>query len=188
MKKNIVLALISFLVCFGSLSIHTDAQAQEQPAQTDRATVLHAGDKLRLYVYGDKDISGEYTIDTRGVLTLPLIGELKADGLSKAQLEAKIVDALVDGGYYTDPNVTLDVSMMQPFYILGEVKNPGSYEYSADLDVFKAIATAGGYTPRADKNDIVVIRKIDGQKVRLKATEDTELLPGDSIKIEQRFF
>lgn len=169
----------------------TEITTQAAPQQNEASVplpVLHAGDQLKIYVYGDADLSGDYRIDPRGILTIPLIGEIKAQGINKLDLESKITKALIAGGYYNEPKVTVDVFAMQPFYIMGEVERPGSYEFTADLDVFKAIATAGGYTPRADKDDIIIIRTVDGQKQKFKATEETTIQPGDSIKIEQRFF
>ena len=187
MLKIILFLAISLL---GTLSFALKTHAQDETTIIEKPTLpqLQGGDSLRLYVYGDDDLTGEYRIDPRGMLTLPLIGEVDTNSLNKSQLEQKIAQALIDGGYYNDPKVTIDVAIVQPFYILGEVKTPGSYPYTADLDLFKAVAIAGGYTPRADKEDIVIIRKENGERVTIKADENTEILPGDSIKVEQRFF
>ena len=119
---------------------------------------------------------------------MPLIGEISTEGLNKLDLQDRITSALIDGDYFNAPKVTVEVITLTPFYILGEVKNPGSYEYEPGLDLFKAIAIAGGYTPRAVKDKATIIRKVDGEKIRIKADELTEILPGDSIKIKQRFF
>ncbi len=192
MKNTAFLFLCAF--CLMILMPLAPASAEDTLAPQDKAPparaeiALQPGDQLLIYVYGDEDLSGEYRVDPQGVVTLPLIGEISTQGITKKQLEKMITDKLVHGGFYNDPKVTIDVSALQPFYILGEVKNPGSYAYTADLDVFKAIAIAGGYTPRADKEDIIITRKTNGQKARIQATEDTEILPGDSIKVEQRFF
>lgn len=174
-------------LCTSLLLFSPQGRAEEQ-APPPVIPVLQAGDQLRLYVYGDEELTGEFRIDTRGILTLPLIGEISAAGMDKSALERRIATLLIEGGYYNDPKVTIDVATLQPFYILGEVRTPGSYPFTADLDVFKAIAIAGGYTPRADKKDIKVMRKVNGEKVKIQATEDTPILPGDSIKVEQRFF
>ena len=157
-------------------------------AEQDKGYELQAGDFLRIHVFGIEDLSGEYKIDTKGDVTIPLIGEIHAKGLNKTDLKHTIAQKLIDGGYYKDPKVTIEIIAMQPFYILGEVKIPGSYEYRSDLNIFKAIAIAGGYTPRASKGKIIIIRKIHGEAIQIKATEQTPVLPGDSIKIKQRFF
>lgn len=149
---------------------------------------LNTGDHLRIYVFGVEELTGDFRVDAKGHITMPLIGDLIAKGLNKTELQDTITHELIDGGYFNDPKVTVEIIALKPFYILGEVKNPGSYEYEADLDIFKAIAIAGGYTPRASKGKAIIIRKIHNEKQRIKATEDTPILPGDSIKIEQRFF
>jgi len=149
---------------------------------------LKAGDHLRIFVFGVEDLSGEFRLDSEGRITMPLIGEVKASGLDKIRLQNLITSKLINGDYFNDPKVTVEILALTPFYILGEVRNPGSYEYQPDLDLFKAIAIAGGYTTRAVKSHATIIRKVNGKKIRMNATEDTELLPGDSIKVKQRFF
>ncbi len=149
---------------------------------------LNAGDHLRIFVFGVDDLTGEFRVDRKGRITMPLIGEIEAEGLGKRELENIITSRLIQEGYYNDPKVTVEIVALKPFYILGEVKNPGSYEYEPDLDVFKAIAIAGGYTPRASKNKVIITRKVHGEKVRIKANEDTPILPGDALKVKQRFF
>lgn len=149
---------------------------------------LDPGDFLRIYIFGVDELTGDYRVDANGMITMPLIGAIEASGLNKDDLQKKITALLVEGGYFNDPKVTVEVISLKPFYILGEVRTPGSYEYQTDLDIFKAVAIAGGYTPRAAKGDITIIRKVNGEKVMIKATEDTPVLPGDSIKVDQRFF
>lgn len=149
---------------------------------------LRAGDVLKVFVFGVADLTGEFKISTSGNITMPLIGEVRAAGSNKSRLEDVITAKLIDGDYFNAPKVTIDVMTLTPFYILGEVKNPGSYPYEPDLDLFKAIAIAGGYTPRAVKEKAVIIRRIGNRKVKINADELTEILPGDSIKVKQRFF
>ncbi len=150
---------------------------------------LNAGDHLRIFVFGAEDLTGDFRVDSKGKITIPLIGEVKAEGLTKLELQKLITQKLIDGDYYNNPKVTVAITALQPFYILGEVKKPGSYEYQPELNVFKAIATAGGYTPRASKGNVIIIRKVHGEKVKIKANEDTPIIPGDSIKvIKRRFF
>ncbi len=149
---------------------------------------LNAGDHLRIFVFGVEDLTGDFRVDSKGKITIPLIGEITAEGLAKLELQELITKELVDGDYYTNPKVTVEIIALQPFYILGEVKNPGSYEFQPGLDIFKAIAIAGGYTPRASKGNVQIIRKVHGERVKIKANEDTPVIPGDSIKVKQRFF
>lgn len=155
------------------------------PASDD---ALNVGDLLRITVFGVEELTNTYRIDSKGVLTVPLVGDLEAKGKTKEQLQSEIAQSLIEGGYYNSPSVTVEVMELAPFYILGEVKNPGRYPYEPELDIFKAIAVAGGYTPRAAKDKVIIIRNVNGRKTEIEATEATEILPGDSIKVKQRFF
>lgn len=156
------------------------------PVQTEY--VLGAGDTVHLVVYGDDTITGDYMLDKRGILTVPLIGEVHAAGLTKAALQADITTRLTTQGFLQKPYVTIDLTGLQPVYILGEVKNPGSYDYKPSLDVFKALALAGGYTPRAVKDKVVISRTGPKGRISFYAGESTPLMPGDSIKVAQRIF
>ncbi len=150
--------------------------------------VLSAGDTVHLVVYGDETITGDYMLDKRGIVTIPLIGDVHAAGLTKAALQADITTRLTSQGFLQKPYVTVDLTGLQPIYILGEVKNPGSYDYKPSLDVFKALALAGGYTPRAVKDKVIISRTGLKGRVSFYAGEDTPLMPGDSTKVAQRIF
>jgi len=180
----------------GTTIIATPSGSTE-PAETAEESVLptpasedtlNVGDLLRITVFGVEELTNTYRIDAKGVLTIPLVGELQAKGMTREELQSQIAQNLIEGGYYNSPSVTVEIMELSPFYILGEVKNPGRYPYEPELDIFKAIAIAGGYTPRAAKNGIVIIRNVNGKKTEIEATEATEILPGDSIKVKQRFF
>lgn len=164
--------------------------ATPEPAAvaTEPAYRLNIGDLLRITVYGVTDLSNSYRIGSNGNVTIPLVGEVPARGHVKEDVQAEIAKRLIDGGYYNSPSVTVEIMELAPFYILGEVNKPGRYPYEPGLDVIKAIATAGGHTPRAAKDKIVIVRDINGKKTEIDANEDTEVLPGDSIKVKQRFF
>ncbi|HEU5047982.1 MAG TPA: polysaccharide biosynthesis/export family protein [Rickettsiales bacterium] len=166
------------------------AASQDAPADVKNAAAytLNPGDVIKLTVYMEENLNGQYTVDRHGAVTIPLIGDVEAQGLSKEQLQAKVASTLVKGGYLKTPLVTVDVISTRPFYILGEVKNPGSYVWQPSIDVFKAIATAGGYTPRAAQNKILIDRGVGDEKKRYNATEDTPVLPGDSITVRERIF
>lgn len=198
--RHLRIALGGIAIAFAALDPSSVVLAQDTPPPPVAApdTVesssptdpyrLDPGDFLRVYIFGVEELSGDYRVDAKGVITMPLIGGIDAQGLNKDELQQKITSLLVEDGYYNDPKVTVEVLSLKPFYILGEVRTPGSYEYQVDLDIFKAVAIAGGYTPRAAKGDITIIRKVNGEKVTIDASEDTPILPGDSIKVDQRFF
>ena len=125
---------------------------------------------------------------TGGTVTLPLIGDVDVQGLSVKQAERRLVERLADG-YIKYPNVTIEVLKFRPFYVIGEVRAPGSYPYELEISVLQAIAIAGGYTYRADQDDIEILRASEAEfKVIEGVDEDTVIIPGDIISIKERFF
>ena len=148
---------------------------------------LGAGDRIRLVVYGEPNLTGEFGIDGGGQLGVPLIGKIKAGGLTAAQLEKHIASKL-SPDYLKDPSVTVEVISYRPFYIVGEVKNPGSYPYVSGMTVINAVALAGGYTYRARENDFKIERGTKNGIRKIEGAPGTEVLPGDVITVDERFF
>jgi len=182
-----LLALLGILLMGTGTAI-----AQSTPPETTTAEIsaeayrLGAGDKLRITVYKEDEISGEYEIDSSGNISLKLVGTLPAVGRTLPELTKVIEDKLRDG-YLLDPRVAIDVLNYRPFYVLGEVNSPGSFPYVAGMTVLKAIAMAGGYTFRARTSKIELIRASAPDKTIL-VDQATLLLPGDIIRIKERFF
>ncbi len=154
----------------------------EQPVYT-----LGAGDKLKITVFGEEDLSGEFEVDGAGFVALPLIGGVKVRGLSLRSVEKRVVEKLKDG-FLKAPRVNVEVLNYRPFYILGEVKKPGSFPYVDGMTILMAVALAGGFTYRAKKSDIIVTRAHDPKRTKRKAQTDTIVLPGDIITVKERFF
>jgi len=157
------------------------------PAASMQEYVLGVGDKLRLTVYGEDDLSGEYEVNSTGVVALPLIGNITAAQRTIREFE-QAVRAKLTSGYIRDPRVSVQVSNYRPFFILGEVAKPGSYPYVNGMTVVTAVAMAGGYTYRADKDDAVIVHANDPNKTEQKAKEDSIVMPGDIIRVPERFF
>jgi polysaccharide export outer membrane protein len=122
---------------------------------------LSAGDRVLVTVFGHEDLSGEFEINGANAISMPLIPEVQAAGLTVNELEAAIVDALKPD-YLRNPRVSVEVMTFRPFYILGEVTRPGSYPYSNKMTVVNAVALAGGFTYRAKKNKAMIKRTEDG--------------------------
>ena len=137
----VILALL--LACFAVL------QATRGYAAESLAYKLGAGDKLRVTVFGEKDLSGNFDVNDQGIVALPLIGPVALGGKTINEAEALITQKY-GKNYLVNPRVTVEVLNYRPFYILGEVQKPGSYPYVSGLTVLNAVALAGGYTPRAD--------------------------------------
>lgn len=147
---------------------------------------LASGDRVRVNVFGEPELTGEYELDGGGVFSMPLIGTVPADALTVRELEARI-DGMLRGDYLVNPQISVEVLNYRPFYILGEVNEPGSYAYRAGMTVINAVALAGGYTFRADQDDIEIRRGGDTQQT-LEAREQTKVLPGDIVEVKERFF
>ena len=148
---------------------------------------LGPGDQMRVTVFRHEDLSGEFAVDGEGFFALPLVGEIMTAGLTARQLENEIELRLKAGGYLIDPQVSIEVLNYRPFYIIGEVNQPGSFEYVNGMTVINAVALAGGYTYRADQDDIIISRG-GSNGPRIQALPDTEVLPGDIIEVTERFF
>jgi protein involved in polysaccharide export with SLBB domain len=159
--------------------------APATPADPDYQ--LGSGDKVRVTVFGEPTLSGEFYVTGSGLVSLPLLGEVKAAGLSVRQFQETVETALRNG-YLKQPRVSAEVLNFRPFYILGEVSKPGTYPYTSGLTVQNAVATAGGYTYRADKNKVYIKRLGEEKETKMSLTPSTQVAPGDTVRIGERFF
>ncbi len=148
---------------------------------------LGPSDRIRLIVYGEPELSGEFSINSRGEVSLPLLGEIPAAGATIDDLRAKIAAGLSEG-YVNDARVAAEVIEFRPFYILGEVTRPGEYPYSTSMTAMKAIAAAGGFTYRARKSSVFIKRADEAEERKIELTPDLKIYPGDVIRVSERFF
>ena len=148
---------------------------------------LGPNDHTRIIVFGQPTLTGEYVLDGNGVLAFPLIGNVPASGMTPAELQRTIA-AKLDPDYLRNPSVSVEVSTRRPFYVVGEVQKPGSYPFVTDMTVLNAIATAGGQTYRANMGNFYVKRQQNGRVVRVAATQETLLQPGDTVVVRERYF
>ena len=151
------------------------------------AYTFGTGDQIRLTVFGHEDLSGEFTVSETGTVSLPLAGSLSMGGLTIRQAEERAVDALKPD-YLLNPRVSIEVLNYRPFYIIGEVKDPGSYPYVNGMTVTEAVALAGGFTYRAKKGEMMIIRGSDPTKTERSVSATNVVLPGDVVKVLERFF
>ncbi|WP_300296042.1 polysaccharide biosynthesis/export family protein [Ferrovibrio sp.] len=166
---------------------HTDAVTAEA-LSANAGYRLGSGDRVRITVYGQPELTGEYAVDGSGALSFPLIGQVRAGGRSAGELEKTLVDRL-QPNYLKNPSVSVEILTYRPFYIVGEVRTPGSYPYVSGMTVLNAVALAGGFTYRAREGDFYVMRQTaEGGKGRLQAMPDTPVLPGDVITVRERYF
>ncbi len=148
---------------------------------------LGVGDKLRVTVFGHKELSGEYVVSGNGEVVMPLIRGVRAHGLSTAQLADAIVNRLRPD-YLVNPRVTVELLGYRPFYILGEVRKPGDYPYVEGMTVLNAVALAGGFAPHAKRDKVIIERGSGAARKKLKAHVGVHVQPGDIITVRERFF
>jgi protein involved in polysaccharide export with SLBB domain len=164
-----------------------DPAPRPAPTTTIQDYGLGVGDKLRVTVFGEADLSGEFVVDGAGYVRLPLIGEVKAIGLSARTFEME-VEKQLSNGYLKEPRVNIEVTAYRPFYILGEVNRPGPYPYVNGMTVLNAIALAGGYTYRANERIGVIRRSGQAKEERLPLDQSVKIYPDDIITVRERFF
>jgi len=148
---------------------------------------LGSGDKIRLIIFGEPDLSGEFTISGDGLVALPLIREVPAAGLTASELQVKVENAFKEG-YLKDPRVSIEVLSFRPFYILGEVNKPGQYPYSNGITVVNAVALASGFSYRANQKKVYIRHAGATAEEEVPLTSTTLVAPGDTIRIAERYF
>ncbi len=185
LRQALLLALVAATVCIAPAMAAPRAPAGAYLPPVYR---LGGGDKVRVITYGEDTLTGEFYISGAGKISLPLIGDQQAAGLTTAELEKEITGALTGGGYIKDPRVSVEVLNFRPFYILGEVNKPGSYPFEDDMTVFNAVATANGFTYRANEHRVLIRHAGDAREREVTLTPDLKVLPGDTIRIKERLF
>jgi polysaccharide export outer membrane protein len=188
MLRSFVIAVA--LIAFGALSdciaSPTKADDATSASETDAYT-LGSGDKLKVAIFGEEDLSGEFVVDGGGFIRMPLIGQVKAAGLTVHDFELQVKEKL-DAGYLKDARVSVEVINYRPFYIIGEVSRPGEYPYVNDMNLLNAIALAGGYTTRADDSEVYIRRNGSSKEIEYPADQSTKVHPGDIIRVSERYF
>ena len=148
---------------------------------------LGVGDKIKIQIYGEPDLDVEAKLTDAGTIVHPLLGEIKAAGLSIGELSAAMMKELKDR-YLVDPKVSVNIVEYRQYYITGEVQNPGAYHYEPGLTVHKAVSIAGGFTQRASRTSITLIADKDPTRKPQEVELDTPVNPGDILTIEESFF
>lgn len=147
---------------------------------------LGPGDKIEIRVFGQPDLDVKALLGNSGDISYPFLGKIKIAGLSTSEVEELIINGL-QPDYLVNPNVYAQVIEYRPFYIHGEVENPGAYPYQPGMTINQAVALAGGLTERASIDKIFLFKEHTKEKEE-KATLNSQILAGDTVKIEQRLF
>ena len=147
---------------------------------------LGPGDKVRIAVFGEDDLSVSERVSDRGTIAYPLLGELRVDNLTTDEL-AQMIDSRLRGPYLVDPRVTVSIEEYREFFVMGQVNRPGGYAYLPGLTIRKAVSIAGGYTERASRTKLFMISEGEPGKER-RADQDDPVRPGDTIVVKESLF
>jgi len=182
-----VMCLLACSLLGGPMAAGQAADTSAMPSAVGESYKLGSGDRLRITVFNEPTLTGEYSITSEGNVSMPLIGDVAAGGLSLGALQRLLTERL--GAYVKQPRISVEPVTYRPYYILGEVNKPGQYPYSMGLKIEQAVAAAGGYTYRANRGTIFVRRADGKQEQRFRVREQlAPVLPGDTIRVGERFF
>jgi len=177
-----LLIALSLSACAGHKQLpNAFHKALQQPYRLD------SGDSLRIVVFGQNDLSNVYKVDQSGHITMPLIGAVPARGRTSTELEREIAISLKKG-YVRRPDVSVEIAAYRPFFIMGEVNTAGQFPYVAGMTVQMAVATAGGFSPRANHKNVDITRRINGRVLNGRVPITDPIRPGDTIYVRERFF
>lgn len=180
-----------FLVLLGAAALAGCAPQAAPPAVfaegLDAPYTLASGDRLRIIVFGQDNLSNSYAVDGSGRVSLPLIGPVQAGGLTTPQLE-RAIEAKLRNGFLREPRVSVEVEQYRPFFILGEVTTAGQYPFVNAMTVQTAVAIAGGFSPRALRTQADITRQIGGRLVTGTVPVTFPVRPGDTIMVRERWF
>ena len=185
LRKTVLSGLVMGLVLGGCATYKPVADAFYE--ELKKPYTLDAGDRLRITVFGQRDLTNTYAVEKSGYLAFPLLGSVLARGRTPKQLESNIATKL-RAGFLRDPDVSAEIDRYRPFFIMGEVGASGQYTYVPGMTVQKAVAIAGGFTARAEQADSDVTRNVNGNVMTGRVTIGDPILPGDTIYIRERLF
>lgn len=178
---------LASLVFICALTACAGPQTSHELDTSEAPYTVDSGDRMRVTVFGQANLTGNYTVDPAGNIAMPLIGSVPARGSTTDHLE-KSIETKLRNGFIREPDVSVEIETYRPFFILGEVTRAGQYPYVAGLTAETAVAVGGGFTPRAVKSSVVVNRRIGGQDARSVVPMNTPIRPGDSITVRERWF
>lgn len=181
------LAVAMTAVACTSTALPAGTNFEYSPAQ-GHDYMLGPGDRIRVNVFGEQELSGEFLVSNSGTVALPLVGAVPAGGLTLAAFTSSVEQKLVATDMVKTPRVSTDIVAYRPFFILGEVQEPGQYPYAIGMTVTKAVATAGGFTYRADTGTVYVTREGENREAPVRVTAASWIGPGDTLRVGERTF
>lgn len=191
-RKGVIVATLLLLApmaagCDGARGTVANATAAPAPA-TPVTYRLTNGDKIKVTVYNEQDLTGEFQVNSLGNVSFPLAGDIPAAGATVSEFEHRLT-AKLRKGLVRNPRVSVEVSSYRPFNVIGEVKNAGQYPYRPGITLNDAIAMAGGFTYRANEHTAYIRHaRTTGEKTVNTDREQVFVAPGDNIRIPERYF
>ena len=184
--KRMFLALVLGVFALAGCSPYRYGDDQMR-ASLDAPYQLASGDRLRVIVFGQDNLTNSFSVDGAGNISMSLIGSVHAQGQTTAQL-VQTIEARLRAGYLRDPKVSVEVEAFRPFFVLGEVGASGQYPFVNGMTAQTAIAIAGGFSPRGDQSGVDITRVIDGQPTTAYVPLTFTIRPGDTVTVRERFF
>lgn len=181
---------VAFILC-AAFAVSGCSSYRPAPAAFHEAIskpyVVDAGDRIRVTVFEQDSLTNIYAVDQSGYISFPLVGAVPARGHTVQQIERLIADKLRNG-YLRDPDVSVEVDRYRSIFVMGEVGAAGQYSYVPGLTVQKAVASAGGFTPRANQTNVDITRTINNEVMTGRVPTSDPVLPGDTIYVRERLF
>jgi protein involved in polysaccharide export with SLBB domain len=190
-NSSIVLGLIglTLLACDGPRGVAAlNSETPAVPVTSPGTYRLSPGDKLKVTVFNEADLTGEFQVNERGNVAFPLVGEVQAANATPDEFQQRLT-ARLRGKYVKNPRVSVEIISYRPFNVFGEVRNAGQYQYRPGLTIQDAVALAGGFTYRASTRTVYIRRADASGEISVSTDgEKVPILPGDNIRVPERFF
>lgn len=190
LKKVVIAVLALSATVLASCSTGPGIGSQQEMAaatSTMNTYKLGSGDEVKVTVFGEADLSGSFVVDGQGKISMSLVGAVPVGNLTLEEV-SRLIEAKYKDGWLRDPKVTAELTKGRPYYILGEVNRPGEFPFVSGLTVMNAIASAGDFTYRADRNKVLIKSSDSPNEREVELTPTTAVRPGDTIRIRERFF
>ncbi|WP_442577960.1 polysaccharide biosynthesis/export family protein [Mesorhizobium sp. ASY16-5R] len=184
--KTSILSVLALALAIGGCSGYRPTPSAFH-AVLNQPYRLGAGDRVRVTVFEQDSLTNTYSVDSAGYIAFPLVGSVPARGRSVQELEGALAAKLREG-FLRDPDVSVEVDQYRPVFVMGEVGAAGQYSYVPGLTVQKAVAMAGGFTPRANQGTVDITRDINGKVMTGRVVTSDPLMPGDTVYVRERLF
>ncbi|OAN66497.1 polysaccharide biosynthesis protein [Sphingomonas sp. TDK1] len=185
-RRTFAAALVVGMGALSACASTPPALEASQIAPLNAGYLLAAGDRVRIIVFNETSLTGEYSVTPQGTIAFPLIGTIQADGKTTEDVSQFVREKLKQG-YVLDPRVSVEVISYRPYYILGEVNKPGEYSFSNGLTVQQAVAAAGGFSYRANRGKVFLRRRAGEERTVDLNGPAVQVLPGDTIRVGERY-